>query len=39
MDVVGWIAVVVIAIVVVAGVIVGLVSLPDARRYMKIRRM
>jgi len=39
MDVVGWIAVVVIAAVVVAGVIVGLVSLPDARRYMKIRRM
>ena len=39
MDVVGWIAVVIIAVVVLAGVIVGLVSLPDARRYMKIRRM
>jgi hypothetical protein len=39
MDVVGWIAVVIIAAIVVAGVVVGLVSLPDARRYMKIRRM
>jgi hypothetical protein len=39
MDVIGWIAVVIIAAVVLAGVIVGLVSLPDARRYMKIRRM
>jgi hypothetical protein len=39
MDVVGWIAIVIVAAVVLAGVIVGLVSLPDARRYMKIRRM
>ena len=39
MDVVGWIAVVLIAAIVLAGVVVGLVSLPDARRYMKIRRM
>jgi hypothetical protein len=39
MDVVGWIAIVVVAAVVLAGLIVGLVSLPDARRYMKIRRM
>ena len=39
MDVVGWIAVGVIAAVVLGGVVVGLVSIPDARRYMKIRRM
>ena len=39
MDVVGWTAVTVIAAVVVAGVIVGLVNIPDARRYMKMRRM
>ena len=39
MDVVGWVAVAVVAAVVVAGVAVGLVSIPDARRYMKIRRM
>jgi hypothetical protein len=39
MDVVGWVALAVVAIVVVAGVVVGLVNIPDARRYMKIRRM
>ena len=39
MDVVGWAAVTVIAVVVVAGVVVGLVNVPDARRYMKMRRM
>ena len=39
MDAVGWAAVAVIAVVVAAGVAVGLVNIPDARRYMKIRRM
>ena len=39
MDVVGWAALVVVAVVVVGGVVVGLVNIPDARRYMKIRRM
>jgi len=39
MDVVGWVALGVIAVVVVGGVVVGLVNIPDARRYMKIRRM
>lgn len=39
MDVVGWVAVGVVAAVVAGGVIVGLVSIPDARRYMKIRKM
>ena len=39
MDVVGWVAVGVIAAVVLGGVVVGVASLPDARRYMKIRRM
>jgi hypothetical protein len=39
MDIVGWIAIAVVAAVVLTGVIVGLVSLPDAMRYMKIRRM
>lgn len=39
MNVVGWAAVTVIAAVVVAGVAVGLVNIPDARRYMKMRRM
>jgi hypothetical protein len=39
MDVVGWVALGIVAAVVVGGVVVGLVSIPDARRYMKIRRM
>ena len=39
MEVVGWVALGVIAAVVVGGVIVGVVSIPDARRYLKMRRM
>jgi len=39
MDVVGWAAVIVVGCVVLAGVVVGVASLPDAARYMKIRRM
>jgi hypothetical protein len=39
MDVVGWIATGVVAVVVVGGVVVGLRSIPDMRRYLKIRNM
>lgn len=39
MDVVGWVATGVIAVVVVGGVAIGLRSIPDMRRYMKIRNM
>ncbi|MGW4095680.1 DUF6893 family small protein [Mycobacterium sp. NPDC004974] len=39
MEVVGWIAVIAVAAVVVAGVLVGVRSIPDARRYLKMRRM
>ena len=39
MEVVGWVAVGVVAVVVVAGATVGVSSIPDARRYMKMRRM
>jgi hypothetical protein len=39
MEVVGWIAIVIAAIVVLIGVMLGLRSIPDAMRYMKIRRM
>lgn len=39
MEVIGWIATVVVAVVVVAGVAVGLTSIPDVRRYLKMRRM
>jgi hypothetical protein len=39
MDVVGWVFIGVICAAAAVGVVVGLTSLPDARRYMKIRRM
>jgi hypothetical protein len=39
MDVIGWVATGVVAVVVVGGVVVGLRSIPDMRRYMKIRNM
>ena len=39
MEVVGWVAVAVVAAAVVGGALVGVMSIPDARRYMKIRRM
>ena len=38
-SVVGWVAVGVVGAVVVGGLVFGLTSLPDARRYLKIRRM
>ena len=37
--VVGWIATAVVAVVVVAAVRVGVRSIPDAQRYLKMRRM
>jgi hypothetical protein len=39
MDVVGWVAIGIVGVVVVAGVAIGVTSLPDARRYLKMRRM
>ncbi len=39
MDVVGWIATGVVALVVLVGVVIGLRSIPDARRYLKMRQM
>ncbi len=39
MEVVGWVALGVVAVVVLAGAAVGVRSIPDARRYLKIRRM
>jgi hypothetical protein len=39
MEVVGWIALGVVAAVVVGGAVVGVMSIPDAMRYLKIRRM
>jgi hypothetical protein len=36
---VGWIAVGVVAAVVLGGAVIGVRSVPDAMRYLKIRRM
>jgi hypothetical protein len=39
MEVLGWIFIAIIALVVAIGLVFGLVSIPDARRYLKLRRM
>jgi hypothetical protein len=39
MAIVGWVAVGVVAVVALTGALIGLRSIPDARRYLKIRRM
>lgn len=39
MEVVGWAAVTAAAVVLIAGAVLGLRSIPDARRYMRMRRM
>jgi hypothetical protein len=39
MDVIGWIATVLVVLLLLVGVTVGLRSIPDARRYLKMRNM
>lgn len=39
MEVLGWIFLAIIAVVAAIAVMLGLISLPDARRYLKLRRM
>jgi hypothetical protein len=39
MEVLGWIFIAIVALVLAVAVAMGLVSLPDARRYLKLRRM
>lgn len=39
MEIMGWIFLAIIAVVLAVGLGLGLVSLPDARRYLKLRRM
>jgi hypothetical protein len=39
MAIVGWVFIGILALTALIGVMMGLMSLPDARRYMKIRRM
>jgi hypothetical protein len=39
MATVGWVATVAVGIIIVGGVVVGVTSAPDIRRYLKIRSM
>ena len=39
MEIIGWIFVAIMAMVLVVALALGVASLPDARRYLKIRRM
>jgi uncharacterized protein DUF6893 len=39
MEILGWIFVAIMAVVFVIALVLGLASLPDARRYLKLRRM
>jgi uncharacterized membrane protein len=39
MDILGWIFIGIVAMVVAVAVVLGVSSLPDARRYLKLRRM
>jgi hypothetical protein len=39
MEVLGWIFVAILALVAAIAVMLGLISVPDARRYLKLRRM
>jgi len=39
MEIVGWAFIGLLATVALIGVVIGLISLPDARRYLKMRRM
>lgn len=39
MQIVGWVFVAIVGLIALIGLVMGLVSLPDAKRYLKIRRM
>lgn len=39
MEVLGWIFIAILALVAAIAVMLGLISVPDARRYLKLRRM
>ncbi len=39
MELMGWIFIAIIALAVGVALVLGLVSLPDARRYLRLRRM
>ena len=39
MEILGWIFIAIIALVAAVAMALGVVSVPDARRYLKLRRM
>jgi hypothetical protein len=39
MEILGWVFIGILGLMVFSAVVLGLVSLPDARRYLKIRHM
>jgi hypothetical protein len=39
MEIVGWVFIGILGLIVFSAVLMGLVSLPDARRYLKMRHM
>jgi hypothetical protein len=39
MEILGWAFIVILGLIVFSAVVMGLVSLPDARRYLKMRHM
>jgi VIT1/CCC1 family predicted Fe2+/Mn2+ transporter len=39
MDVLGWVFIALLGLVLTAAVVMGVASLPDAKRYLKLRRM
>lgn len=39
MEILGWIFIAIIALVAAVALALGLISVPDARRYLKLRRM
>jgi hypothetical protein len=39
MAILGWIFLAILTLVVALGLVLGITSLPDARRYLKLRRM
>jgi hypothetical protein len=39
MEIVGWVFIGILGMLVFSAVVMGLVSLPDARRYLKMRHM
>jgi hypothetical protein len=39
MEIVGWVFIGILALIAFSAVVMGMISLPDARRYLKIRHM